>query len=397
MTNRSVYSSGASACLVICTFLNPLFAAAGPSFLTLPYGDPNIVITEGWIYDDMTPHHGIDYAVGSPSVSFGVLASAAGRAVVVLDGVSNSSGYGNFVFIEHDQTDSSGLRYFTLYAHLQSGSWPSSLTIKTISELRADIANSDYANWLPVGRGDRIGSAGDTGNAYGIHLHFEAERGGYALNKTDPYAIERTADFYPPPTQNCFNVLQFLPYLWTQCPPVHSAVSPVIFSNLIPTDDLRFQPSWGIGFHPPEEPYYRAMSFTPTGNYKLDALVLAVADSGVFFQPPLLPVQLDVTVATEVAPLSFRVLETFHLSSVPVWPLIGVSITSSQHSLLFANQRYWIIIAATVPTQTSADWYLNVQGQQGLVAWHAGSTTPWVSWTATEGAFTVTGTPVTLP
>jgi len=186
MNLQSVRGSTRGALLLICTIAVPLGAFASRGFLTLPFGNPGVVITEGWLYDDLTPHHGIDYAVGSPSTSFPVLAAASGAAVIVLDDASNSSGYGNFVLIKHDEVDASGVNYFTLYAHLQLLRWPASLTVKTIRQLTANIANNSYSDWVSVSRGQQVGLSGDTGLAYGIHLHCEADLGGYALAKTRP-------------------------------------------------------------------------------------------------------------------------------------------------------------------------------------------------------------------
>lgn len=224
MSLRSVHRLSAVALLLICALGAQLLVATPTAFLTLPFGNPEIVITEGWFYDDLTPHHGIDYAVGAPSVSFPVLAANRGGAVVVLDDASNSSGYGNFVLIKHDEFDSSGFAYFTLYAHLRSATWPASFKVKTISELRTDIANDNYSDWVSVNRGEQIGLSGDTGLAEGIHLHFEVERGGYALNKTDPYDIYNIRNFYPAPCQpdsSSSGVPQPDPgVLWSNCPPV---------------------------------------------------------------------------------------------------------------------------------------------------------------------------------
>ena len=61
-----------------------LSANGAVRFLSPPFLDPNMVLTQGWMYDNAKSHHGIDYAIGSPSVSFSVLAAASGKAVVVL-------------------------------------------------------------------------------------------------------------------------------------------------------------------------------------------------------------------------------------------------------------------------------------------------------------------------
>lgn len=245
-------------------FSSHLSASTGPAFLTLPFDDANIVITYGWFYSANMPHHGIDYAIGSPSVSFPVLAAASGKAVVILDNASNSSGYGNFVYIKHEEGDSSGLPYFTLYAHLESGSWPNSLKVKTIKGLKTDIANGNFADWMPVDRGSRIGSSGETGVAYGIHLHFEPELGGYSLNKTDPYGINNTAGFYPPPSQNCSNALSAAPYLWTQCPPIIPPSGTLVNFSLVTTTSFS-----GSDFYPCNHNNL-TQTLNAVGNFTLD-------------------------------------------------------------------------------------------------------------------------------
>ena len=227
--------------------------AQGQMFMTLPYNDSGISITSGWLYDDGSAHHGIDYAIGSPPESFPVVSTAAGNAVVVLDdgGKSNKSGYGNFVYVEHDQFDPSGLRYFTVYAHLRSGSWPSSFKAKTIAQLRTDIENNNFVDWAPVFAGDQVGSSGDTGHSFGIHLHFEPQRGGYPGGpynsiKTDPYDIYNIRTFYPAPCQPQSPVQDDPGTLWTQCPPVLPSGS----SNPVPTISALVPPSLFIGSSP---------------------------------------------------------------------------------------------------------------------------------------------------
>jgi len=37
----------------------------------------------------------------------------------------------------------------------------------------------------PVGQGDQIGTAGNTGNSFGAHLHFELRLGGSPVNPLD--------------------------------------------------------------------------------------------------------------------------------------------------------------------------------------------------------------------
>jgi len=168
-----------------------------PRFLTLPFVDSDIKIQQAWRYtapigpnpNDPYAHNGIDYISGDidqpPWQSFDVVAAADGIAMQ-----SSGGGYGTFVLIRHNETDIDGQHYFTLYSHLES----------VTSGIPAKSSwDANYTSWKSVKRGDKIGTAGSTGvsDSTWIHLHFEVSRGGYAQNKTDPYDIYRTRDYYP--------------------------------------------------------------------------------------------------------------------------------------------------------------------------------------------------------
>jgi murein DD-endopeptidase MepM/ murein hydrolase activator NlpD len=90
-------------------------------------------------------HAGIDIAApaGAP-----IMAAAAGTVVVAQD-TASSGGYGNYVCLQH----SSRLR--TCYAHL---------------------AAAYVRHGQRVAAGEVIGVCGETGHAFGPHLHFEARR-----------------------------------------------------------------------------------------------------------------------------------------------------------------------------------------------------------------------------
>jgi hypothetical protein len=184
----------------VAHFMTP----TGDSFLTLPFTDPGVIIQQTWRYsapigpnpDDRYAHNGIDYIKGAIGQStwetFDVLAAAEGVAMR-----SSGGGYGDFVLIRHSKTDGEDRNYFTLYGHL--GSIEDKITV------RADRWATDYENWTPVSRGQKIGTAGATGvkdkegnpRPDWIHLHFEVQRGGYAQNKVDPYDIYKTRLYYP--------------------------------------------------------------------------------------------------------------------------------------------------------------------------------------------------------
>ena len=84
---------------------------------------------------------------------------AAGAGVVTMAQGGWNYGYGNVIQIDH------GNGYVTVYAHLS-------------------VINVGLCT--PVGQGAIIGAAGNTGNSFGAHLHFEVRSGGSNVN---PYSI----------------------------------------------------------------------------------------------------------------------------------------------------------------------------------------------------------------
>lgn len=104
--------------------------------------------------NDYSPDHpGIDIAasIGSPVY-------AADSGVIRLEG-NDDTGYGNVIEIDH------GNGYSTVYAHL--------------SVIEVQTCKSVYA-------GQRIGLAGNSGNADGAHLHFEVIQEGEYI---DPWSV----------------------------------------------------------------------------------------------------------------------------------------------------------------------------------------------------------------
>jgi LysM repeat protein len=101
--------------------------------------------------NDYYPGHlGIDLAAGEGSPIY-----AAGSGVVTMAAGGWNGGYGNVIMIDH------GGGYVTLYAHL--------------SVINVSVCQSVYA-------GQTIGAAGNTGNSFGAHLHFEVRVGGANVN-----------------------------------------------------------------------------------------------------------------------------------------------------------------------------------------------------------------------
>jgi murein DD-endopeptidase MepM/ murein hydrolase activator NlpD len=95
-------------------------------------------------------HLGIDLAAGEGSPVY-----AADAGVVVRAAGGWNGGYGNLVMIDH------GNGYATVYAHL--------------SQINVSVCQG-------VGAGTVIGAAGNTGNSFGAHLHFEVRKNGGFIN-----------------------------------------------------------------------------------------------------------------------------------------------------------------------------------------------------------------------
>lgn len=100
-------------------------------------------------------HAGVD--IGANGSSLNIKASASGTVSRV---VYNHSGLGNYIILRHTI---SGKTYDTLYAHLSSVSVSTGQTVT---------------------QGSKIGVMGNTGNSFGVHLHFEMHPNGYGGNAT---------------------------------------------------------------------------------------------------------------------------------------------------------------------------------------------------------------------
>ncbi len=122
----------------------PAFIRPAIGVITTRFGEPG----NDWIGGY---HMGID--LGAP---FGSPVVAAAAGVVEEANGDNSHGYGNHVLIAH------GFGYETLYAHL------SRIVVKPGEQ---------------VAQGQLIGYVGQSGYAFGPHLHFEVRRNG---DKIDP-------------------------------------------------------------------------------------------------------------------------------------------------------------------------------------------------------------------
>lgn len=104
------------------------------------------ITTSGYGYRSSGLHLGIDISnnTGTP-----IRAAASGE--VTRSGYSSS--YGNVVYVYHPQFNKT-----TVYAHM---------------------SDRDVSYGQPVSAGQTIGNMGQTGHAYGTHLHFEVHKGAW--------------------------------------------------------------------------------------------------------------------------------------------------------------------------------------------------------------------------
>jgi len=126
-----------------------------------------LVNTPEVITNDYSINHDAIDIVGAGNSISDVIALEEGTVELVVSNVIdtdiNSSGtasYGNFVKIKHKNGQK------TLYAHLQYGS---------VTVSKGDI----------VTKGEKIGTMGATGKAFGVHLHFEVRN--YDETRENPY------------------------------------------------------------------------------------------------------------------------------------------------------------------------------------------------------------------
>ena len=111
-------------------------------------------------------HNGVDLGWRQDENQNKVYANCKGTVVEVVDGLGNLQGstgvksWGNYVLIKH------GNGYHSRYAHLKSG-----ILVKKGQE---------------VDENTQLGVIGDSGNAYGRHLHFEVATGYSSTTRVDP-------------------------------------------------------------------------------------------------------------------------------------------------------------------------------------------------------------------
>ena len=109
-------------------------------------------------YCSTSYHYGVDLSGGCGA---GIYAAAAGTVVYA----GYNGGYGNYIKIDHGGGIGTG------YAHIRPGGF--------------------YVGYgQRVNAGDLIGSEGNTGNAFGCNLHFEAYVNGSPVNPI-PFLADR--------------------------------------------------------------------------------------------------------------------------------------------------------------------------------------------------------------
>lgn len=130
------------------TTLDPGVCASGPVGSGFVWPTDNHFLSGN---DYWGGHLGIDLAAGEGAPVYAADNGVVTRAM--LGGYNG--GYGNVIMIDH------GNGYFTLYAHL--------------SQINVGLCQGVYAGYM-------IGRAGNTGNSFGAHLHFEVRLGAGFIN-----------------------------------------------------------------------------------------------------------------------------------------------------------------------------------------------------------------------
>ncbi|MDA1641925.1 MULTISPECIES: M23 family metallopeptidase [Bacillus cereus group] len=122
---------------------------------TFIYPTDTTRITSGF-RGDRPDHHGIDLAEAGYHPIYAAAGGQVSRSYF-------STSYGECIMIVHNIN---GVTWETVYAHMRSGS-------RTVKQ-------GDY-----VTQGQTIGVMGETGQAYGQHLHFEMHKGSWNINKSN--------------------------------------------------------------------------------------------------------------------------------------------------------------------------------------------------------------------
>jgi Peptidase family M23 len=320
--------------------------------LSVPLSDPSVPVWHGWLYDDGSPHNGIDYKepLGTP-----VLAADDGIAMSSVQPLNpNNPGkdtYGLFVLIQHPN----GLS--TLYAHL-------SRVADTIY-FSTNRYNRDFALWTPVKKGDVIGFVGTSGvlTTQVVHLHFEAainpqgDYTGHVTNKADPYDIENIGLYYPPSGPKYTSC--GTKFLWTTCPPGSLAEGTIIFNNFGPAaNPFDKSRAWLVGyaanFNINQQVGLRFQVPGSGANALNEIRFVPFLGSGVN--------QITLSIRTDSGGLPETLLESWTLTGVMgTYPnQQPVTVTSILNPTLTGGAFYWLTASAS--NGTSAGWSWNTIG-----------------------------------
>jgi murein DD-endopeptidase MepM/ murein hydrolase activator NlpD len=149
--NRSSSTSYSYTSSTIFIYLYTVDSNVG-KFLRVPLGG-SWALSRGFF----TGHYGMDFypTSGQPDV----VAAASGTVISSGWGTGMYAGYGYYAHVDH------GNGYTTLYGHMQ--------------RLYVSTGQS-------VSKGQSLGLVGQTGVAYGIHVHFELRRGSSLGGRINP-------------------------------------------------------------------------------------------------------------------------------------------------------------------------------------------------------------------
>ncbi|MDR2449949.1 MAG: M23 family metallopeptidase [Prevotellaceae bacterium] len=181
--------------MLYCAF--PALQAQGPAYYRLPL-DSNMTLSLAGNFGEPRENHfhsGVDFRVGGqPGARLYAVAGGYVSRISVSPG-----GYGKAIYIKHPNGATS------VYAHLHT--FPSKIKkyIERIQYRKQRFAVNEYldSTLFPVKKGQVVGIAGNSGNSFGAHLHFELRE--TATDKTLNMikgGVYRTPDNIPPKIHN---------------------------------------------------------------------------------------------------------------------------------------------------------------------------------------------------
>lgn len=127
-------------------------------------------VTSEFQAPDRPNHQGIDFGIGSSNTQGTPIPSAGAGKVIVANNTQDYGGYGNAVVVQHDGAGPNGQTVYIVYGHMASPG-PAVSVGDTVT------------------KGQNLGPVGQTGNSFGVHLHFEVR---YNSNTTSAAVNPRT-------------------------------------------------------------------------------------------------------------------------------------------------------------------------------------------------------------